>query len=203
MLAFVSDSLAGSLSGRTASIVLAALDRYRPADEAERADSERVRRLVASVSDPWSRSEPLHLTASALVVDPASNRPLLRWHERLQRFQQVGGHGDPGEEDPLSVALREAAEETGLRDLRPCVRSSGLQEGDVVHVAVVQVPAGAGEDAHEHADVRYLLETAEPHLATPENPRAELRWLTWEEAFDLVTSANLRRFLLRSQSALG
>jgi 8-oxo-dGTP pyrophosphatase MutT (NUDIX family) len=32
---------------------------------------------------------------------------------------QVGGHGDPGEGDPLAIALREAAEETGLSDLVP------------------------------------------------------------------------------------
>lgn len=189
-------------SARTASIVLSGLDRYRIEDEDERADAERVRRLVSSVPDPWSRSEPLHLTASALVVDRASNRLLLRWHERLERFQQVGGHGDPGEEDPLSVALREAMEETSLSDLRPVVSDAGLQAGDFVHVVVVKVPAGAGEGAHEHADLRYLLETHEPERATPENPRAALRWLTWEEAFDLVTSTNLRRLLLRSQAAL-
>jgi 8-oxo-dGTP pyrophosphatase MutT (NUDIX family) len=32
---------------------------------------------------------------------------------------QVGGYGDPGENEPLEIALREAAEETGLSDLVP------------------------------------------------------------------------------------
>ena len=48
-----------------------------------------------------------------------ADRLLLRWHERFNRYQQVGGHGDAGEDDPLGVALREAREETGLTDLRP------------------------------------------------------------------------------------
>ena len=72
---------------------------------------------LARAGDPWDRSAPLHLTASALIVHRESARVLLRWHERLVTWAQVGGHGDPGEEDPLAIALREAAEETGLRDL--------------------------------------------------------------------------------------
>jgi 8-oxo-dGTP pyrophosphatase MutT (NUDIX family) len=51
---------------------------------------------------------------SALVVNPSSRHVLLRWHERIGRWMQVGGHGDPGEHDPWQVALREAREETGL-----------------------------------------------------------------------------------------
>ena len=95
------------------------LGRYRPQDEAEAADVERVLALARSADDPWLRSLPLHVTASALVVHPGSGRVLLRWHQRQQAWIQVGGHGDPGESDPLGIALREAGEETGLTDLAP------------------------------------------------------------------------------------
>lgn len=61
------------------------------------------------------------MTGSALMVHPSSGRVLLRWHERMQRWLQIGGHGDPGESDPLAVALRERREETGLPDLAPLV----------------------------------------------------------------------------------
>ena len=96
------------------------LARYRPQDETEAADVARVRALVEAADDPWLRSLPLHVTASALIVDHGSGRVLLRWHERQQAWLHVGGHGDPGESDPLAIALREAAEETGLTDLVPC-----------------------------------------------------------------------------------
>ena len=77
-------------------------------------------RLARAAADPWSRSQlPLHFTASALVVHPASRRVLLRWHVKQDRWLGVGGHGDPGETDPLQIALREAREETGLSDLVP------------------------------------------------------------------------------------
>ena len=61
----------------------------------------------------------------------------------------------------------------------------------------VPVPAGKGEPAHEHLDVRYLLATDRPEDARPENPTAELRWLTVPEAIDLVSEENLRVLLHR------
>src|ERR1700742_1197188 len=99
--------------------VLDLLDRFQPRDEGEAADVTRVRELVEATDDPWTRANPLHITASALIVHPATGRVLLRWHQRQQAWLQVGGHGDPGETDPLSIALREAREESALTDLRP------------------------------------------------------------------------------------
>ncbi len=95
------------------------LDDYQPEGAAEIADVARIRTFTGSVADPWLRTLPLHVTASALIVHPESGRVLLRWHRRQQAWLQVGGHGDPGESDPLAIALREAEEETGLTDLAP------------------------------------------------------------------------------------
>src|SRR5262249_2465693 len=89
------------------------LTAYRPQDDEESADVERVRGLTETSHDPWSRMLPLHLTASALIVDPDRKRVLLRWHQRQQAWLQVGGHGDPGEQDALAIALREAGEGPG------------------------------------------------------------------------------------------
>ena len=111
---------------------------YQAASETEAADVERMRRLAQAAADPWSRSQlPLHLTASALVVHPASRRVLLRWHVKHDRWLQVGGHGDPGETDPLQIALREAREETGLSDLVPWPDET-LQHA----VALLRAPVG-------------------------------------------------------------
>jgi 8-oxo-dGTP pyrophosphatase MutT (NUDIX family) len=169
----------------------ALLSRYRPVGETERRDVERVRELVAESADPWDRSLPLHLTASALVVDPADGTVLLRWHQRQQAWLQVGGHGDPGESDPLAIALREAEEETGLADLAP------WPDEQLRHVAVVAVPAGRGEPAHEHADLRLVLATQAPGAARPENPDAPVRWLPSDEARQATSEANFRETLSR------
>ena len=162
------------------------LTRYRPRGAAEEADAARMRRLAGTEADPWRRSLPLHFTASALIVDPASRRVLLRWHQRQRMWLQVGGHGDPGESDPLAIALREAAEESGLADLKP------WPDAALRHVVVCQVAPGKGEPAHEHADLRYFLATGSPEAVRPENEDSPLRWLTVDEARDLVGGNNLR-----------
>lgn len=176
--------------------VLEALTRYVARDPAEARDVARVRELARSAPDPWLRSHPLHVTASALIVHPGSGRVLLRWHERQRSWLHVGGHGDPGESDPVEVALREGREETGLTDLAPWPDSS------LVHVAVVRAAANATEPAHEHADLRFVLATADPGAVRPENPGAPLRWLTPARARETTSEENVREVLTRVEALL-
>jgi len=168
------------------------LETYQPEGEAEAADVARVRALLRRSPDPYPRSLPLHVTGSALIVAPDSGRVLLRWHPRQQAWLQVGGHGDPGERDPLGIARREAAEETGLADLVP------WPDARLRHVVIVAVPAAAGDPAHEHADVRFFLATRTPDAIVAERPDAPLRWLTIPEALQLTTEANLAETLNRA-----
>jgi 8-oxo-dGTP pyrophosphatase MutT (NUDIX family) len=175
-----------------------ALDAHVPGDAAEAADLD-VLRAVARSSGPWARSSALHLTASALVVHPPTARVLLRWHRRLQAWLQVGGHGDPGEVDPLAIALREAREETGLADLRPWPASS---RPAILHAVIVDVPANAVEPAHRHGDLRYVLATASPDAIVAEDDDAPLRWLSLPEAHQLTGEANLQETLRRLEAIL-
>jgi 8-oxo-dGTP pyrophosphatase MutT (NUDIX family) len=170
---------------------------YRATGETEVADLERMNRLAATSADPWSRSLPLHFTASALVVHPETRRVLLRWHNKHDLWLQVGGHGDPGETDPLEIALREAAEETGLTDLVP------WPDASLRHAAVCHVRASAAEPQHEHADLRYVLATGDPDSVTPENDDSPLRWLGIDEARTLVGGNNLRHTLDRVEALFG
>ncbi len=112
----------------------------------------------------------------------------------------MGGHGDPGEDDPFEIALREAQEETGLSDL---VAWPDRVRRDPVHLVVVPVPAGKGEPAHEHADIRYVLATDHPDTARPETPSAPMRWLTFDEAFELSAEDNLHETLRRVAELFG
>ena len=172
------------------------LSRHRPRDRAEAADLDRSRELARTAADPWLRSIPLHFTASALVVHPGSERVLLRWHQRQQAWLQVGGHGDPGETDPVAIALREGREETGLADLVPWPDAALLQ------VAIVDVPARGDEPDHQHADLRFILATADPDASRPENPDAPLRWLTVPEAREVTSEGNVRDLLARAAALL-
>jgi 8-oxo-dGTP pyrophosphatase MutT (NUDIX family) len=176
----------------------AALDRIVPGSPEEAADVAALRDVAVS-PDAWDRSAPLHLTGSALVLHPPSRRALLRWHERQQAWIQVGGHADPGEDDPLEVAIREAREETGLTDLVPWPHAD---DPAPVHAVIVPVPARGDEPAHHHGDVRYLLATNRPDDAVPEDGTAALRWLPVEEAIALTAEDNVRITLERAADLL-
>ena len=180
-----------------ASRVGAELAGFVPEGERERRDWERLRALAggdgARPGNPWLRSLPLHLTASALVVHPPSGRLLLRWHVRQQRWLHVGGHGDPGDTSAYGVAAREAVEETGLGDLR-------LLGGGLVHVAIVEVAAGRGEPAHLHGDLRYVLATESPEQARPEDGGAKLRWASFPEALAEAGDDSLAELITRAEA---
>ena len=169
---------------------------YRATSEAEAADLERMTSLAATAADPWSRALPLHFTASALVVHPPTGRVLLRWHARQERWLQVGGHGDPGERDALEIALREAAEETGLTDLAP------WPDASLRHAVICDVRPSATEPAHQHADLRFVLATHEPQALVAENDCAPLRWLAIDEAQELARGNNLSDTINRVRALL-
>jgi 8-oxo-dGTP pyrophosphatase MutT (NUDIX family) len=172
------------------------LGAYHPQGQDEIRDLARVRELVTTQDNPWLRSTALHLTASALIVHPGSGRVLLRWHQRQQAWLQVGGHADPGESDPVEIALREAREETGLADVVP------WPDAQLRHVVVVAVPAAVGEGAHTHADLRFVLATRTPQAARAEHPDAPLRWLYPPAAHAATAEANLRETLRRAERLL-
>ena len=168
------------------------LSGYQAAGAAEAADldADDRPRAVSRGSVVEGAAAALHRLGAGGA--PADRRVLLRWHPRHGRWLQVGGHGDPGESDPLGIALREAAEETGLADLAPWPDAALRQ------VAVCDVPASAAEPRHEHADLRFIFATGTPEAVVPESDAAELRWLAVDEAMALVGENNLRDALGRA-----
>jgi 8-oxo-dGTP pyrophosphatase MutT (NUDIX family) len=112
-----------------------------------------------------------HLTGSALVLDSAGERVLLLFHRKARRWLQPGGHAD-GDANLAGVALREATEETGIVGLRVALPAIDLDIHEV-HFA--------GEHAHLHLDVRFLV-VAPPGAQVTGNHESEaLRWVTLRE----------------------
>jgi len=170
------------------------LDEHVPADDAEARDLEHLRAFVARHPRPFDRSlREGHLTASALVVAARGTHVLLLWHRKLERWLQPGGHGDPGETTGEAVALREAAEETGVHGLT--LHPTAPRPLDVdVHA----IPARDHEPAHAHLDLRYVL--AAPPDATLRRAVAEcdeLRWFAWVELPSLGLDPGLQRALAK------
>ena len=172
------------------------LSRHEPSDESEAEDLSRIRAFVDLHPHPFDRAiEQGHLTASAMVLTADGARVLLLFHAKLRRWLQPGGHAEPGETRGEEVALREALEETGLRDL--VLHADAPRPLDVdVH----DIPAREKEPAHEHLDLRYLV-IADPAAAIrpAEGETNRVRWFTWDELPALDLDHGLRRALVKAR----
>lgn len=153
-------------------------------DDRERLHRDQVRRFVAAHANPFDRSiEVGHITGSAFVVDETGN-VLLHHHRKLGMWLQLGGHAEPSERSAADVARREGREESGLRDLR---FHPALEDGEIgpllLDVDVHEIPARAGEPAHLHHDLRFLLVTSDPDgVERNEKESKALSWVSLEEA---------------------
>jgi 8-oxo-dGTP pyrophosphatase MutT (NUDIX family) len=124
---------------------------------------------------------------------------LLNHHKTLNRWLQFGGHFDL-ETEPWRVALREAHEESGLRQLTflPVTRDPAPFDLDV-HT----IPARDNKPEHLHLDLRYLLTTDAPGDARASEESNDIRWLTFGEADALADgNSELLRMLRKARAAI-
>jgi 8-oxo-dGTP pyrophosphatase MutT (NUDIX family) len=161
----------------------------------EMACRQRMIELLDSCPNCFRRDAfPAHFTGSAFVVSADGARSLLHHHRKLDRWLQFGGHCD-GEEDVLSVAQREANEESGIQGL--VVASSRPFDLDI-H----EIPTFADEPTHLHYDVRYVLIAPEQAEIQTSPESKEVRWFEPSEIGSWPLDAGLRRLIAKWQALL-
>lgn len=169
--------------------LLALLDGYRARfpDEAEVA--ERYRDFVVGHEDCFERRLAVgHVTGSAWLVDPASERVLLTHHRKLGIWVQLGGHAD-GESDVPLVALNEAREESGLEvDLI----SAELFDLDIHVIPRRERSDGRVEAEHLHYDARFALRARSSAFAVSEES-LDLAWVPVKDVGGLDVDSSVRR----------
>ena len=135
---------------------------YAPQSEQEEADRRIILAWAERLGDAvlTRESESAHLTASGLVLNGSRTKVLMARHDL---WAWTGGHAD-GDGDLLSVALREAREETGVSRIRPIT-------GRIDSLEILPVwghrKRGRYVSAHLHLNVSYLLEADETDPLTP------------------------------------
>ena len=108
-----------------------------------------------------------HVTGSAWLLCPDYQHVLLTHHKKLNRWLQLGGHSD-GEPDTLSVAIREAREESGL--------AVKALENSIFDIDVHTIPQRKNEPKHLHFDVRFLLQALEKDFVVSSESN-DLQWV--------------------------
>ena len=152
---------------------------YEPRDEAEAGDKAMFLEYLRLFPDTilTRENQIAHLTASGFVVNGDGTRVLMAHHNLYRVWAWTGGHAD-GDGDLLSVALREAREETGVEHIRPL--STAIASLDILPVWG-HVKRGEWVPSHQHLNVTYLL-TADDRdpLHFREGENTKVGWLPAE-----------------------
>lgn len=154
--------------------------RFHPWNEQERKDQKRILQSIEEVPDIFFReNETVHMTASAWVVNPARDKVLMVYHNIYNSWSWLGGHAD-GEEDLLTVAIKEVQEESGLKNIRAL--SDEIFSIEVLTVDG-HVKKGQYVSSHLHLNVTYLIEADDRDaLFEKEDENAGLKWFGLDEA---------------------
>lgn len=133
------------------------IEEFKPFNEQEGADKEYFLKFIDSFEDVLTRENVFgHFSASAWVVNKERTKILLVYHNIYNGYIFPGGHAD-GEEDLLSVTIREVEEETGVK---PKVISEKIFSIWTCPVKA-HVKRGKFVSSHTHIDVDYLMEADE------------------------------------------
>ena len=169
------------MSERTLSL----LADYRARHPEEETTVDRFRELIATTPDCYERSgRPGHITGSAWLVSEDGGEVLLTHHRKLDRWLQFGGHS-VGEVDPLSVATREAIEESGLQ-VRPLSRA-------LLDIDIHPIPARPDDTGHLHYDLRFAFISSSGRRYTVSDESHDLAWVPIDRIDDYSDEPSLLR----------
>jgi len=152
---------------------------HQPVNPQEMEDQAVMLRLLDTWDDLLDRANPVaHFTGSAWIVNRARTKTLLVHHNLYRSWAWTGGHAD-GEADLLSVAMREALEETGLKGVSPVF--TDIATIDILPVWS-HVKRGRFVASHLHLNAAYLLEADESDsLSVREGENSGVMWVPLDE----------------------
>lgn len=151
---------------------------YIPCDEQEEKDQKQMLTFIDSFEDVLTRDNTIgHFSASAFVINKDKNKMAAVYHIITDGWTYPGGHAD-GEEDLLSVALREVEEETGLKAKVLSDEPYLLSTNPVV----AHIKRGKFVSSHLHFDALYLMEADDTtKLEYREDESKGVKWIPFDE----------------------
>ena len=135
--------------------------------------------------DAYQRTHlPGHITGSAWILNAAKTKTLLVHHAKLNKWVQPGGHAD-GDENILAVALREAEEETGVKNF--------TIEETLFDIDIHTIPARKDFPEHQHYDIRFGFTANEISPVTVSDESHDVKWISLDQLGDYTQERSVLR----------
>lgn len=147
---------------------------FVPSTEQEAKDKEYFLKWIDTFDDVLTReNEFAHFSSSGFVVNPEHTKMLVVYHKIYDGWIYPGGHAD-GEQDVLSVAVREVLEETGLN-----VKVLNKEIFSLNSLPVMaHIKRGKFIPAHTHLDTVFLMESDDSKpLVYREDESKGVKWV--------------------------
>jgi len=167
------------------------IENYLPFNCAEEKDKEIMIKYINTFDDVLTRNNEIgHFTSSCWIVNKDKTKVLMIYHNIYDSWSWTGGHAD-GDSDLLYVSLKEAKEETGLKNVTP------LSE-EIFSLEVLGVDGhmkkGKYVASHMHLNVTYLLcadENEKTHIKADEN--SGVKWFDLDEAVEASNEPYMKK----------
>lgn len=167
------------------------IEKYVPINDQEKKDKEFMLKVFEDFDDVLTReNEYVHFTSSAFVVNKNRDKVLMIYHNIYNSWGWTGGHAD-GEEDLLSVAIREVEEETSVKNVKV------LNNGEIVAIDTLPVAGhvkrGKYVASHTHLSVAYVFEADEnDQIRIKEDENSNVAWQDINKAVELSTEPHMK-----------
>lgn len=166
------------------------LEKFNPYNEQEEVERKIMLKYINDFDDVLTRqNEYGHFTSSAFVLNKERTKILMIYHKIYNSWAWVGGHSD-GDSDLLYVAMKEAKEETGIKNVAPISKN-------IYSLELINVNGHEKREkyvgSHVHLNVTYLLEADENekiHIKEDEN--SGVKWVPIDKILEVSSEPWVR-----------
>lgn len=166
------------------------IEKFSPYNEQEEVDKKIMLNYIHDFDNVLTRqNEYGHFTSSAFVLNKERTKILMIYHKIYNSWAWVGGHSD-GEKNLLYVSMKEAKEETGIKNVKP------ISE-DIYSLEVITVNGhekrGKYVGSHVHLNITYLLEADEnEEIHIKEDENSGVKWVPINELLETTSEVWVR-----------
>ena len=166
------------------------IENFIPYNEQEEVERKIMLDYIRDFNDILTRqNEYGHFTSSAFVLNKERTKMLMIYHKIYNSWAWVGGHSD-GDSDLLYVAMKEAKEETGIKNVTPI-------SNDIYSLEIINVNGhekrGKYVGSHVHLNVTYLLEADEnEEIHIKEDENSGVKWVPIDEVLNITSEIWVR-----------